>query len=71
MPPMPDEHRPKKKKNDPYETLGAIRGLELDDYEALYKARARKLHPDKGGDPEEMKKINAAIKKIREDLQEV
>lgn len=53
---------------DPYADLGAVRGLDLETYEAIYKARAKLAHPDKGGPPETMSKLNAAIKKIREEL---
>jgi hypothetical protein len=35
--------------------------------EAAYRALARKAHPDAGGDAERMKRLNAAIERIREE----
>ena len=45
---------------DHYETLGAGRGEERAEIERRYKLLARRHHPDRGGDEEEMKAINEA-----------
>jgi hypothetical protein len=34
--------------------------------EALYRRRAKELHPDRGGDPEEMAQLNWAFDRLRE-----
>ena len=45
---------------DQYETLGAGRGEERAEIERRYKLLARRHHPDRGGDEEEMKAVNEA-----------
>ena len=52
---------------DPYEILGIFSGSPLDVCEAVYKAKARAAHPDKGGSVEEMTKLNKAIEMIRKE----
>jgi len=43
-----------------YEVFGLKPGDDLSNLDSLWKALARKNHPDLGGDPEKMKEINAA-----------
>jgi hypothetical protein len=45
---------------DAYETLGLKKGASLADLTKVYRSLALKLHPDKGGDPEQFKKVQAA-----------
>jgi len=45
---------------DYYETLGVNHTTQPDEIKRAYKKLASKHHPDKGGDPEEFKKIQAA-----------
>lgn len=53
---------------DPYDVLGVLKDTPLEDVETLYKAKARRLHPDTAaGDGEAMKELNAAIERIRQD----
>ncbi len=45
---------------DPYSTLGVSRAAPQDEIKKKYRALARELHPDTGGDPEKLKTVNAA-----------
>lgn len=45
---------------DYYTTLGASPGASPGEIERLYKHQARRHHPDRGGDEEEMKALNEA-----------
>ena len=45
---------------DHYSTLGAGRGEAREEIERRYKRLARRHHPDRGGDEEEMKALNEA-----------
>lgn len=45
---------------DYYSILGAGETASQDEIERLYKSLARRHHPDRGGDAEEMKAINEA-----------
>lgn len=47
---------------DHYATLGADEGASREEIERLYKRLARRHHPDRGGDEERMKSINAAYR---------
>ena len=47
---------------DYYFILGAEQGASQDEIERLYKRLARRHHPDRGGDAEEMKAINEAYR---------
>jgi DnaJ family protein A protein 2 len=50
--------------DDPYTILGISRGASEDEIKKAYKKLAMKNHPDKGGDPEEFKKIQNAYERI-------
>jgi len=45
---------------DPYESLGIHKGASDDEIKKSYRKLAMKHHPDKGGDPEQFKKIQGA-----------
>lgn len=45
---------------DPYGTLGIQKGASEDEVKKAYRKLAMKHHPDKGGDPEQFKKIQGA-----------
>ena len=45
---------------DPYKVLGVARDAAQDVVKKAYRKLARKLHPDRGGDPEKLKRVNAA-----------
>ncbi len=49
-------------KQDHYTTLGADDDAAQDEIERLYKRLAVRLHPDRGGDEEEMKRLNEAYR---------
>jgi len=49
-------------KKDYYSILGAGETASPDEIERLYKRLARRHHPDRGGDAEEMKAINEAYR---------
>jgi hypothetical protein len=48
-----------------FEAVGSKRGVPFEEARQAYKDAARKHHPDAGGDPEVMKRINAAWDRIR------
>lgn len=51
---------------DPYEVLGLRPDASLEDAEEMYKARAKRAHPDvEGGSDEAMAEFNAAIEALR------
>ncbi len=49
---------------DPYQILGVSRNASEDEIKKAYKKLAMKHHPDKGGDPEQFKKIQGAYDRI-------
>lgn len=51
--------------NDDYTTLGIKRGASSDEIKKAYRSLAQKHHPDKGGDAEQFKKINAAYDALK------
>src|SRR3990167_363707 len=57
--PAPEQER------DPYEVLGVRPDTSLEDIEAMYKIKAKRLHSDVGGDDEQMKELNIALEKIK------
>jgi curved DNA-binding protein CbpA len=48
-----------------YEILGAAEDASARDIERLYKRAAHKLHPDRGGEEEDMKTLNEAYSVLR------
>ena len=50
--------------SDPYEVLGVPRDASEDVIKKAYRKLAMKHHPDKGGDPEQFKKIQSAYDRI-------
>ena len=54
-------NRPETRKNY-YSTLGADEDASPEEIERLYKKLAVRLHPDRGGDEEEMKSLNEAYR---------
>ena len=48
-----------------FEAVGSKRGVPFEEARQAYKDAARKHHPDAGGDPEVMKRINAAWERIK------
>lgn len=52
---------------DHYSTLGAGREEARDEIERRYKRLARRHHPDRGGDEEEMKALNEAWRVLGDD----
>lgn len=49
----------------PHEVLGVHPEAPVEVAEAAYRALAKKHHPDRGGDPEQMSSLNDAISRIR------
>ena len=45
---------------DPYKVLGVAKDAEQDVVKKAYRKLAREMHPDRGGDPEKLKRVNAA-----------
>jgi hypothetical protein len=54
--------KPSELQQDHYTTLGASRDASRDEIERLYKRLAVRLHPDRGGDEEQMKSLNEAYR---------
>lgn len=46
--------------DDPFETLGLPGDASADDVRAARRRLAKRHHPDAGGDPEDMRRVNAA-----------
>ncbi|BGP15583.1 DnaJ sub C member 7 [Rhodosporidiobolus nylandii] len=55
---------------DPYKALGIPREATQDEIRKAYRALALKHHPDKGGDPEEFKKVTAAYELLGDESDE-
>jgi hypothetical protein len=52
-------------KRDPYEVLGIRPDMAPEDVDLFYKAKAQRLHPDKGGDAEAFKELTAAYEAVK------
>ena len=53
-------------RSTPWGVLGLLPGADLEVAEAAYRTLARRHHPDRGGDPDVMRRLNWAIQEIRE-----
>ncbi len=62
--PPPYTPPPRPKPVDPYKTLHLLPSAPPEVVKAAYKALAMKLHPDHGGDTEEMQRLNAAYRRL-------
>lgn len=51
---------------DPYEVVGVSEAMDIESIEAVYRVKAKRLHPDVGGDVEAFKRLQRAIETIRE-----
>ncbi|HKH05452.1 MAG TPA: J domain-containing protein [Acidimicrobiales bacterium] len=49
-----------------YDVLGVARTATADQLRAAYRSRARENHPDAGGDPDQMRQLNAAWRVLRD-----
>lgn len=54
------------KYRDPYEILGVRSDAPMDIIDAAYRAQAKRLHPDVGGDPAAMQALNEAYERIKQ-----
>ena len=52
---------------NPYETLGVRKDADTNEIKGNYRDLAKQHHPDKGGDPEKFKKIQAAYEVLSDD----
>lgn len=50
-----------------YDALGINKGASKDDIKKAYKKKALETHPDRGGDPEEFKRVNNAYSVLTND----
>ena len=55
-----EEHEPQGDNNELYEVLGVAKDASLDEIRKAFKKLAIKHHPDRGGDADKFKEINAA-----------
>lgn len=53
------------RQRDPWEVLGVGPGTEPEAIDLVYRAKAKKLHPDVGGDAEAFKELQAAYEAVR------
>ena len=53
--------------NDPYETLDVPREATKDAIKRAYRRKAQKAHPDKGGNPDDIVKLNQAYALLSDD----
>jgi hypothetical protein len=53
-------------RSTPLGVLGLLPGVDLEVAEAAYRALARRHHPDRGGNPDVMRRLNWSIQEIRE-----
>jgi hypothetical protein len=57
-------HEPRPKNIDPYQTLHLLPSAPTELVKVAYRCLAQIHHPDKGGDEEQMKRLNAAFKML-------
>ncbi len=53
-------------RSTPLGAVGLLPGADLEIAEAAYRTLARRHHPDRGGNPDAMRRLNWAIQEIRE-----
>ena len=53
-------------RSTPLGVLGLLPGADLEVAEAAYRTLVRRHHPDRGGNPDVMRRLNWAIQEIRE-----
>ena len=51
--------------DDPYAVLGVRRGASAAELRRAFVEAARRHHPDRGGDPEAMRRVNEAWEQVR------
>lgn len=56
---------PAPRKRDPWEVLGLRPDADLDAIEAVYKTKAKRLHPDVGGSVEAFRELQEAYEAVR------
>jgi hypothetical protein len=56
---------PAPKARDPWEVLGLRSDADEDAIDAVYRAKAKRMHPDAGGDPEAFKVLQAAYEAVK------
>ena len=56
-----------RERRDYYEILGADENTSARDLDRLYKRRAARFHPDKGGSEDEMKSLNEAYSVLKDE----
>ncbi|MFB6244486.1 MAG: J domain-containing protein [Halobaculum sp.] len=50
-----------------YDTLGLDWGASQDAIKRAYRERVKEVHPDRGGDREQFKRVNRAYESLRDD----
>ncbi len=50
---------------EPHFVLGVRAGARADEIKARYRELAMRHHPDRGGDPEQMRRVNEAYRQLR------
>ncbi len=53
--------------NDPYQVLGVSRNASKQDIQSAFRKKAIEHHPDRGGDAEKFKEVNAAYQVLSDD----
>lgn len=59
------EALPAPRKRDPWEVLGLRPDADLDAIEAVYRTKAKRLHPDAGGSPEAFRELQEAYEAVK------
>jgi hypothetical protein len=56
---------PAPRSRDPWEVLGLRPDADLDAIEAVYRTKAKRLHPDAGGNAEAFRELNEAYERVK------
>lgn len=56
-----------KTQRDPWEVLGLRPGASVDEIEAMYRVKAKSVHPDSGGSTEAMAELNEARERAKQE----